>query len=88
MHEHADSPSVRATCAADARAGLPDARHPGSRLLAAGGVHQMHGGDPVTARDRILLALAAPVILLAGAVILAAIGAGLVIGWAVDRDQG
>ena len=39
----------------------------------------------MTARDRILLALAAPVILLAGAVILAAIGAGLVIGWAVDR---
>ena len=39
----------------------------------------------MTARARILLALAAPVILLAGAVILAAIGAGLVIGWAVDR---
>ena len=39
----------------------------------------------MTARDRILLALAAPVILLAGAVILAAIGAGLAIGWAVDR---
>ena len=39
----------------------------------------------MTARARILLALAAPMILLAGAVILAAIGAGLVIGWAVDR---
>jgi hypothetical protein len=32
---------------------------------------------------RVLLALAAPVILLAAAVILAAIGASLIIGWAV-----